>query len=116
MALAAYAEGRLDAASADHLEAAIASDTRLLADVQAARAVALGDVAAIPAPLSTIRNARALVREPPPPAWRRALGWSSVAAAIILVAAVGFEFGQATADSLQPRLEADFSLDPDSVL
>ncbi len=116
MALAAYAEGRLEASAADALEAAIARDPALLADVRAARAVALGDVAAIPAPLRTIRMARALVVEPPPPAWRRAVGWTSVAAAILLVAALGFEFGVATADSLLLRGDGDLTLDQDTVL
>src|SRR4051812_20210851 len=91
--LAAYAEGRLDEDQAAPVEAWLAVDPMRLALIGA-----LGADASAPAPLAVIRNARALVRPAPQPAWRRTAAWASIAASLVIVGASGFIAGHQADD------------------
>jgi hypothetical protein len=90
--LAAYADGRLDEDQAAPVETWLAADPVRLA--------LLGPVAdeTTPAPLAVIRNARALVRPAPRPAWRQAVAWASIAASLVIVGASGFIAGHQADD------------------
>ena len=91
--LAAYAEGRLDEDQAAPVEAWLAADPTRLALI-----APVTDESAAPAPLAVIRNARALVRPVPQPAWRRTVAWASIAASLAIVGASGFIAGHMTDD------------------
>jgi anti-sigma factor RsiW len=108
LTLAAYAEGRLDEAAAEAVEAALAADPELLDTYLALRAPAETEAASA----ALIRSAQALVRtEPvvvpfptrkpaaPVKAW---LAWGAVAASLLLVSVAGFNLGMATV----PRTDA----------
>src|SRR5689334_20243879 len=85
--LAAYAEGRLDEDRAAPVEAWLAADPTRLALIGAGVGSPADESA--PAPLAVIRNARALVRPAPQPAWRRTVAWASIAASLAIVGASG---------------------------
>jgi len=96
MDLAAYADRRADAATADRVEAALAdcreSVCLCLAAVAAARQPAIE-----PVPAASLAAARALVAERPARrAWRVAQ-WAAAAAAVVLAAQLGFNLGMSTA-------------------
>jgi anti-sigma factor RsiW len=116
MELAAYADGLLDPAASAAVEAWLALHPEALADIAAARDLATGEIAALPAPLPVIRAARGLVTPPPAPLWRRAANWSSVAAAAMVVAVIGFQVGIATATSLGDFVDSDSGYEEDVLL
>jgi anti-sigma factor RsiW len=103
--LAAYAEGRLDDARAEAVEAWLADDPDALSDLIASRAAA--DPAALEAPEAVLARAAALVQAlvqpgaanvfPFPAArrrgWRDAMAWSGIAASILATSLVGFALG-----------------------
>src|SRR5579859_6247623 len=105
LTLAAYAEGRLDAAEAERVEAALAADPELLDTLLALR---LPPATETPS-AALIRSAQALVsapsaadpvvvpfgrrpaREVPPPRLKAWLAWGAVAASLLLVSLAGFD-------------------------
>ncbi len=114
--LAAYAEGRLDDAAAEAVEAALAADPDLLETLLALRAPPQPEAAA-----AVIRSAQALVRaEPvvvpfpvrkpgaarPVKAW---LAWGAVAASLLLVSVAGFDMGLATGHDVSATSAGDDS-------
>ena len=108
LTLAAYAEGRLDEAAAERVEAALAADPELLDTLLALRAPA---EAALPSQ-ELIRAAQALV--PPaeavvvpfarPAAAARPLkawlAWGALAASLLLVSTAGFGVGMLTGSAV----------------
>jgi len=129
--LAAYAEGRLDEEAAETVENWLAADLDRLADVEAARALALAP--ALSAEGRLVARASALVdpatgkvvsfRRPQPAGWRSALAWTSVAASLVVTSLAGFAMGSDTYRSLTrtqtaesvpgDAFEAGFTLDYD---
>jgi anti-sigma factor RsiW len=108
LTLAAYAEGRLDDAAIEAVEAALAADPELIETLLALRAPAQTETASA----VLIRSAQALVRaEPivvpfpsrkaaaprPVKAW---LAWGAVAASLLLVSVAGFNLGLETGHSV----------------
>lgn len=100
LALAAYAEGRLPPVEAEAVEAWLAVEPEALADVEAARRAA---AAPAPAAEDVAARARALVSghvvdlAARRANWRpAAASWGSLAAAVALVAVLGFELGSET--------------------
>ena len=98
MLLAAWAEHRLDEASAEAVEAWLALHPEVLEDALAAR----GAMASIEPSAAALARGAALVAERDPkvvplrrkaPAWRVAAAWGSMAASILAVSLVGFELG-----------------------
>ncbi|HTS91574.1 MAG TPA: hypothetical protein VMG55_06210 [Stellaceae bacterium] len=98
MLLAAWAEHRLDEASAEAVEAWLAFHPEALEDALAARNVA----PPIEASVAAIARGSALVAQRDPkivplrrgaPAWRVAATWTSMAASIVIACLVGFELG-----------------------
>src|SRR5262245_37232578 len=98
LALAAYAEARLDESEAELVENWLAAHPEALAEIAAVRALAHDHDAV--ADEATIARACALVSSGGGnvvpfrrvmPAWRNALAWSSVAASLIAMSLVGFE-------------------------
>lgn len=111
-ALAAYLDGRLDAAGRTRVEAALASSPETLDLLLASReALAAGPATA---PEAVLARARALAAEPRalPARWAsqisawlfpglapvRALAFASVAAGFVMVSLAGFELGRAEVD------------------
>ncbi|MDX2104655.1 MAG: hypothetical protein SF002_19190 [Alphaproteobacteria bacterium] len=114
MTLAAYAEGRLADAEAEAVEAWLIHHPEALADIAAARS-SLG-AAPAPVPLPVVRAARTLAPSAQRAVWPQAMRWSSFAAAVVLVAFLGFQMGVATATSLiDPGLE-DLSVEEEVFL
>jgi hypothetical protein len=117
LTLAAYAEGRLDEAAAEAVEAAFAADPHLLETLLALRAPPEPETASA----KLIHSAQALVRaEPvvvafparrpvaprPVKAW---LAWGAVAASLLLVSVAGFDMGLATGHSVSATAAGDDS-------
>ena len=117
LTLAAYAEGRLDEAAAESVEAALAADPDLLETLLALRAPPEPEAASA----ALIRSAQALVRaEPvvvpfptrkpaaarPVKAW---LAWGAVAASLLLVSVAGFNLGAATSHAVDTTAAGDES-------
>jgi anti-sigma factor RsiW len=116
MILAAYAEGRLDDAAAEQVEAALAADPELLDTLLALRAPA---ETALPSP-ALIRSTQALVAADPVvvPFIRRAaparglnawLAWGAVAASLLLVSLAGFDLGMQTGHAVDTVSVSDDS-------
>lgn len=101
LALAAYAESRLDEAAAEAVENWLAAHPEASADIAAARALTLArsdraSDAMIARASALVANGAADVvpfRRHSTPAWRNALAWSSVAASLIATSLVGFALG-----------------------
>lgn len=98
LAIAAYADGRLSEEAAADVEAWLAQDPDMLDTVLALRA-APAAASPEPASLDSVRRARALVTDGGAagghmPAWRRAVGWSSVAAAMLVAGMLSFQAGR----------------------
>jgi hypothetical protein len=133
LALAAYAEGRLDEVQAEPIEDWLAEHPDALADLTAARAAA-----SAPLPLvseALITRAAALV-EPPagatiipfrpagaarPAPWRMAMSWGAIAASLLVTSMGGFALGNNAYVSLVGQPAAAEStihqlLDPPSTL
>lgn len=119
LTLAAYAEGRLDEAAAEAVEAALAADPELLDTLLALRAPIEPEVASV----ALIRSAQSLGRgEPvvvpfpaprpgaaaprPVKAW---LAWGAVAASLLLVSAAGFDLGLKTEHTINATAAIDDS-------
>lgn len=94
--LAAYADRRADAATAERVEAHLAAcretSCLCLAAVAAARQPAIE-----PVPLMAVIAAQNLVRERPIRRVWRASQWAAAAAAVVLAAQLGFNLGVSTA-------------------
>ena len=105
LALAAYAEGRLDEARAEPIEDWLAGHPEALADLAEARAAA---AAPLPqAPETLIARAAALVEPtagakiiplrrfagPRRPPWRMAMAWGAIAASLLVTSMGGFALG-----------------------
>jgi|SRR5579872_7014952 len=91
--LAAWLDGRLDEVAAEPVEAWLARnpDALCLVDVPASGVE--------PAPLETIRRARALVSGAlPRRTWRENVAWAAIAASLVLVGWTGFMAGHASFD------------------
>lgn len=109
--LAAYAEGRLDEAAAEPVEAWLATDPVWLDDIRAASDLGRG-AAAMPASETVLTRAMALVdgrdaqvlpfRQPVrrAPSWRVAAAWGSMAASLLVTGLVGFALGSDAYSSL----------------
>lgn len=125
VALAAYAEDRLDAAAVAAVEAWLADNPQIAQDILAARQVR--PEAWPPAPESIVARAAALVggndaqvlafRRPParPRSWRGAMGWGAMAASILVASLAGFAMGNDTYRTLAGGATASLSqelLDP----
>ena len=105
MALAAFADNRLDDDDTGRMAALIARDADLTADVGAART--LGAAVMVPADERIVRRAAALVDGALPEAhviafpnrrsmvrpWYSAVSWSGLAAAVVLAGWLGFDLG-----------------------
>src|SRR5579859_4651655 len=117
LTLAAYAEGRLDEAATEAVEAALAADPELLDTLLALRAEPAPETASA----ALIHSAQALVRaesvvvafptrKPAPPsrvnAW---LVWGAVAASLLLVSVAGFDMGLATGHTVGATAAGDDS-------
>lgn len=101
--LAAYVDGRLDAASAEAVEEWLAEHDTALDDVIAVRALAAARIDL--APDAMVARAAALVAAPDPVVvpfaaaaaqhrrWRIAAGWSGLAASVLATSLVGFSLG-----------------------
>ena len=115
--LAAYAEGRLDEAAAEAVEAALVVDPDLLDTLLALRAPPEPEAASA----ALIHSAQTLVRaEPvvvpfpvrkpaaprPVKAW---LAWGAVAASLLLVSVAGFNLGAATSHAVDTTAAGDES-------
>jgi hypothetical protein len=117
LTLAAYAEGRLDEAAAEAVEAALGTDPELLETLLALRAPPEPETASA----EFIRSAKRLVRAEsvvvpfptrkpvaprPVKAW---LAWGAVAASLLLVSVAGFDMGLATGHSVSATTAGDDS-------
>lgn len=92
--LAAWLDGRLDEAAAEPVEAWLARNPDALCLVEAPASEAG------PAPLETIRRARALVSGVAPRrTWRETVAWAAVAASLVVVGWTGFMAGHNAVDS-----------------
>lgn len=125
LTLAAYAEGRLDDAAAEAVEAALAADPALLDTLLALRQPA---ATAIPS-IALIRSAQALVAptgqasilpfrrnitahsHSPIARARGWLAWGTVAAGLMIVSMAGFNLGIHTAEAFNPPAVADMTSD-----
>jgi len=117
LTLAAYAEGRLDDAAAEAVEAALAADPDLLETLLALRAPAEPESASaklvhsaqalVPAePVVVPFPARKRVAPRPVKAW---LAWGAVAASLLLVSVAGFDVGLATGHNVSATTAGDDS-------
>jgi anti-sigma factor RsiW len=119
--LAAYAEGRLDEAAAEPVEAWLATDPTHLDDIRAASDPDRGTTAS-PAPETVLARAMALVdgRDAQvlpfrravrrAPAWRVAAAWGSMAASLAVTCLIGFALGSdAYSSLLGPRQDVALS-------
>jgi hypothetical protein len=106
LALAAYADRRADATTAEQVEAHLAdcreASCLCLAAVAAARQPAIE-----PVPLAAVIAAQNLVREQPIRRVWRVSQWAAAAAAVVLAAQLGFNLGMSAAafDRGQPDTE-----------
>jgi anti-sigma factor RsiW len=113
MALAAYAEGRLDLAAAEAVEAYLAAHPEVAEDVAAARGLAGAALPARGAELAAaIARASALVPgsgdrviafaaiRPAAPRWRFAAQWTALAASLAMVSYLGFALGSDASSNL----------------
>jgi hypothetical protein len=132
LALAAYAEGRLDETQAEPVEDWLAEHPEALADLTAARAAAASPLPA--ASEAVIARAAALVEPmagaqiipfrtaagPHRPAWRMAMAWSGIAASLLVTSLAGFALGNDAYLNLVGRPAAESTihelLDPPSVM
>ena len=139
LALAAYAEGRLDEAEAETIELWLAAHPEALADVVAARAAAqpaadivdhrmIAKACALVAADGGAARSKFVPLRRGAPVWRNALAWSSVAASLVAASLVGFAMGSdaylslsgvqagesASADSIDPPSTPDFYFSDDS--
>ena len=106
--LAAWLDGKADAALAARVERALAADEGLLATALAAREAASS---AEPAPERLLVRARAMVGHPAAAprragflarfgAWQRSLEWAAVGACFLIAASSGFWIGGGLGDSI----------------
>jgi anti-sigma factor RsiW len=115
LTLAAYAEGRLDAADADEVEALLRDHPEFADDVAVARHVAsaeatgaadleLGSVIARASALVPATDDRVIAFRPVPrraePTWRFAARWGALAASLVMVSYLGFALGTDASYSL----------------
>jgi hypothetical protein len=111
--LAAYAEGRLDEAASEPVEAWLADHPEALEDIVAARAAASASYG--PLPEHRVAGALALVAAPARAAeivpfptalvarrrsWRDAAAWGAIAASLLVTSMFGFELGSSAYASL----------------
>jgi len=120
MLLAAYAEGRLDEAEAEPVEAWLAATPEALGDLVAARSADRDPPrlvreriidkagALVPPARAEILPFRAKP-QPRLPQWRTALAWSSLAASIVCASLVGFSMGSDAYASLSGTQAVDSS-------
>jgi anti-sigma factor RsiW len=124
--LAAYAEDRLAADTAEAVEEWLAANPEAASDVLAARRAAREAVPA--APEAVVARASALVpghsaqilpfrrATPQMPTWRVATRWGAVAASVLVVGLVGFAFGTDTylnlAGTASPTIVQDLADPP----
>ena len=124
MLCAAYAEGRLSEAEAEAVEAWLAATPEALGDIIAARATdqprlvdarILEKAGALVPGLATPAGAGILPFRPrapqPPPQWRTALAWSSIAASLLCASLVGFSMGSDAYASLSGTQAVDTTVE-----
>ena len=125
--LAAYADDRLDIEEQERIEALLAADPEVSADVKAARALAAGEqsshgleqiIARAVAILPDVGAAPARVVPFAPRRGRRAIEvfaeWGSIAAALALASWLGFAMGSDTSRALsEPHQTNDATLLPE---
>lgn len=115
--LAAYADGRLDEAAAERVEAWLAAHPEALDDVGASRSI--GDAVA---PLQVIERAAALTSDDPAGAqiipfrrpaarayWRLHVARVAVAACLVLTGLIGFTLGSSVYSNLFPSSSGSVS-------
>jgi len=103
MALASYAEGRLNEVEAELIESWLVDHPEALADLIAARSAETEPASA--APEAVVARAAALIATPDgnvlafhgsavhSAGWRRAAAWSGLAASLLVTSLFGFAFG-----------------------
>ena len=119
--LAAYADGRLDEAATEAVEAWLADDPAALDDAIAARAAVATAFAA--APEAVVARAAGLIgpgdakvvafrpRAPQHGGWRTAFAWSGIAASLLVTSLFGFTLGSnAYRDLSQQQVATDNAL------
>lgn len=123
MTLAAYAEGRLDAAALEAVEDWLAVNPQAVQDIVAARQA--GAALAMAVPAAVVERASALVaggsgtvlpfRRRASADWRATAAWAAMAASIVVASLAGFEMGNSTYATLAGRSTVSFGqelLDP----
>ena len=117
VSLAAYAEGRMDEAAAEAVEAWLADHPEALADVAAARGASLQIHGAVPEAhivraMSLVTPAAEIVQFPIARVarrrtWREAAAWGAIAASLLVTSMFGFELGSnAYANLMQQQTAA----------
>lgn len=114
LALAAYAEFRLDEAAAELVENWLAAHPEALADIAAARALmrerpdrADDKMIARASALVASSSGTVVPFRRSAPGWRNALAWSSVAASLIATSLVGFALGSDAYQNLSRNQATD---------
>ncbi len=116
LALAAYAEGRLDEAAAEAVELWLAEHPESIGDIVAARAIGqrpprlvFNNIVAHASELVPGSENVVAFRRPAVSSWRNALAWASIAASLVLVSFGGFSMGSSAYANLSGTSVSDGS-------